>query len=253
MHAPPLVIVGLPTYNRPDGLRMALSSITNQSYAHLEILVSDNGSSDTRVRTVLDEFCAHDDRIAVTFHEENRGAVFNFLFVLHQAAGDYFMWASDDDWWDADFVEKTVAALDEHPSAVACWSDVSFHTDRDEVKARLADSYALYTNPDIGALNKVEALLRYHGQHGWYGMYALFRRETLLLASGEHLVEESLVWGFDIGLVSEVILAGPILKIHEPLFHYSLRGCGFDGIPHRSRCPRSPRPPDRTRIWTCCL
>ena len=41
----PLVSVGIPTYNRPEGLRRTLECITKQTYKNLEIIVSNNCSS----------------------------------------------------------------------------------------------------------------------------------------------------------------------------------------------------------------
>lgn len=44
----PLVTIAIPTYNRADGfLKQALQSAINQTYYYLEIIVSDNCSTDT--------------------------------------------------------------------------------------------------------------------------------------------------------------------------------------------------------------
>ncbi|MBK7374561.1 MAG: glycosyltransferase [Chitinophagaceae bacterium] len=53
----PLVTVGIPTYNRPGGLERTLACITVQTYANLEIIVSDNCSADPRVLPVLEKIC----------------------------------------------------------------------------------------------------------------------------------------------------------------------------------------------------
>ena len=72
----PLVTIAIPTYNRADGyLRKALASAMNQTYQNIEIIVSDNCSSD------------------------------NFNYCLEQANGDYFLLLQDDDMIDSDFVE----------------------------------------------------------------------------------------------------------------------------------------------------
>ena len=48
MHTYPLVTIGIPTYNRADHyLREALTSALSQTYANLEIIVSDNCSTDS--------------------------------------------------------------------------------------------------------------------------------------------------------------------------------------------------------------
>ncbi len=66
----PLVTVGIPTYNRPQGLRETLRRVLGQTYRHLEVIVSDNGSTDTEgVRSVLAEF-SKDPRLR--FHIQTR-------------------------------------------------------------------------------------------------------------------------------------------------------------------------------------
>ncbi|WP_308733010.1 glycosyltransferase family 2 protein [Syntrophus aciditrophicus] len=101
----PLVSVGLPTYNRPDGLHRTLMCITGQSYENLEIIVSDNCSSGDETYNVVNEFMKRDPRIAYFRQEQNKGPVANFKFVLEQSTGEYFMWAADDDEWDEHFIQ----------------------------------------------------------------------------------------------------------------------------------------------------
>jgi len=106
-----LVTVGIPTYNRPDGLRRTLECITGQTYQNIEIIVSDNCSPTSDTKFVVQEFMAKDSRIQYYRQEVNRGAPFNFKFVLEKANGEYFMWAADDDLWEPAFVERLVSCL----------------------------------------------------------------------------------------------------------------------------------------------
>lgn len=100
----PLVSVGIPTYNRPQGLKRTLECITGQTYQHLEIIVSDNCSPDEETQKVVAEFMKSDPRIQYYRQEENKGPTFNFNFVLKKASGEFFMWAADDDEWDKEFI-----------------------------------------------------------------------------------------------------------------------------------------------------
>jgi glycosyltransferase involved in cell wall biosynthesis len=59
----PFVSVGIPTYNRPEGLRRTLECITQQTYGNLEIIVSDNGSPGRETEVVVREFRDKDSRI----------------------------------------------------------------------------------------------------------------------------------------------------------------------------------------------
>ncbi len=101
----PLVSVGVPTYNRPGGLRRTLECITSQSYRNLEIIVSDNASPGSETMDVVSEYMSRDGRIKYVRQKENIGVIPNFQFVLQKSTGEYFMWAADDDEWDPSFIE----------------------------------------------------------------------------------------------------------------------------------------------------
>ena len=79
----PLVTIGIPTYNRADGyLKEAIESVINQTYSNLEIIISDNCSSDD-TGLVVKSF--KDQRIHYYRHDENIGANNNFNFCLKKS------------------------------------------------------------------------------------------------------------------------------------------------------------------------
>jgi glycosyltransferase involved in cell wall biosynthesis len=112
----PLVSVGLPVYNRPEGLRRTLECFTNQTYSNIEIIIADNCSPDPEVEKIAREYLAKDSRISYYKHAENKGWGFNTNFVIEKAKGDYFLRATDDDWWDVTFIEKIVHQMRLDPS-----------------------------------------------------------------------------------------------------------------------------------------
>jgi glycosyltransferase involved in cell wall biosynthesis len=101
----PLVTVGIPTFNRPIGLNRTLTCILNQTYTNLEVLVSDNCSTNSEVNAILNDH-SRDARVKVFIQAMNLGAFNNFKFLLRESSGLYFMWAADDDEWEPDFIEK---------------------------------------------------------------------------------------------------------------------------------------------------
>lgn len=120
----PLVSVGIPTYNRPDSLRKVLYSLLNQSYENYEIIISDNASDHPDVKRVVEEFLEMDKNGIIRYYRqpENRGAAFNFKFVLDEAKGDYFMWNADDDLRSSDFIELNTDFLEQNPQYAASTS-----------------------------------------------------------------------------------------------------------------------------------
>jgi glycosyltransferase involved in cell wall biosynthesis len=120
----PFVTVGIPTYNRPKGLERTLQCILGQSYSNLQVIVSDNCSTDQEVLPLLQQYAAKDNRLRYVVQETNRSIVPNFQFLLDQATGEYFMWAADDDSWAPNFIEVCVEAMQNNPGVVLCMTDL---------------------------------------------------------------------------------------------------------------------------------
>lgn len=104
----PLVTVGIPTYNRPDGLDHVLNCVRGQTYRNLEIIVSDNCSDTPGTRAVALAHAQADPRVRYHRQERNVGIDANFKFLLGRATGEFFAWAADDDEWTPDFVQVCV-------------------------------------------------------------------------------------------------------------------------------------------------
>ncbi|KKH47430.1 glycosyltransferase family 2 protein [Methanosarcina sp. 1.H.A.2.2] len=119
----PLVSVGIPCYNRPEGLRRTLECITGQTYRNLEIIVSDNCSPDPEVERIGREFASKDSRIEYYRQDVNRGPTYNFQFVLEKATGEYFMWAADDDECKSTYVKECILPLLMNDALVLAYSE----------------------------------------------------------------------------------------------------------------------------------
>ena len=109
----PLISVGILSYERPELLRYTLDSVACQTYPHLEVLISDNCSSNPDVRKVIGEFAERMPGAKIFFHEQNRGSFWNFRFALLQATCPLFIWLADDDFWSPDFLASLLAARGE--------------------------------------------------------------------------------------------------------------------------------------------
>ena len=113
-----LVSIGLPVYNGGEDLRRALDSILAQTHANFELIISDNGSTDELTKALTEDYARRDPRIRLTRQSQNQGMLFNFLWVVEQARGDYFMWAAHDDTWSPNYLERLSRLLDEASDAV---------------------------------------------------------------------------------------------------------------------------------------
>lgn len=109
----PLVSISIPTYNRANQfLRGALECALKQTYKEIEIIVSNNCSTDDTEEVVK----SYDDqRIRYYKQEKNIGPNNNFNFCLSKAEGKYYVMLLDDDRIDLDFVETCVNAARTQP------------------------------------------------------------------------------------------------------------------------------------------
>lgn len=106
---PPLVTIGISTYNRANEfLPVCLQSAVAQGYANLEILVSDNASSDDTEGVVKR---LADARVRYVKQPRNLGANGNFNYCLDHARGEFFLLLHDDDLLDPDMIERCAEAL----------------------------------------------------------------------------------------------------------------------------------------------
>lgn len=107
---PKLVTVGIPTYNRADMLQRSIESVLCQDYTLIEVLISDNSSTDN-TQNICQQFCEKDGRVKYVQQSSNIGALENFKNVLTRASGEYFMWLGDDDWIDSAYISSCVSLL----------------------------------------------------------------------------------------------------------------------------------------------
>jgi glycosyltransferase involved in cell wall biosynthesis len=119
----PLASVGVFLRNEGPYVRQSLQSLRAQDYGNVEIIVSDNCSTDD-TDTICRDIAAADNRVVYEQQETNIGAAANSIRVLDRANGEYFMWASGHDLWAPDLVSKCVAALESHPGSALAYASL---------------------------------------------------------------------------------------------------------------------------------
>ena len=114
--------IGLPVYNGANFLAESLESLLGQTYDDLEIVISDNASTDGTA-DICQEYANKDSRIRYIRQPYNIGMIRNHQFVMRQATGELFKLAAHDDLYARDLLKKCIEALDAHPEVVVahCW------------------------------------------------------------------------------------------------------------------------------------
>lgn len=121
MNGVPRLSIGLPVYNGEKYLAESLESLLGQTYEDFELIISDNASTDSTAQ-ICRHYGKQDSRIRYIAQPRNIGLVGNHNFVIKQAKGELFKWASDDDLYARDLLRRCVDALDEYPQVVLAHS-----------------------------------------------------------------------------------------------------------------------------------
>lgn len=113
------VSIVVTTYNGAKYLAAQLDSILAQTHSALEIIISDDASTDS-TSTIAQRYAEQDARITLIRHEKNVGLHTNLGNALAQARGEYLAISDQDDIWRTDKIEIQLSLLD---GAVGVYSD----------------------------------------------------------------------------------------------------------------------------------
>lgn len=106
----PKVDILLATYNGEKYIKEQVESILNQTYENIQIIISDDCSTD-KTRQVLKEY-ENNEKIKIFYQEKNLGYVKNFEFLLKQVESNLYMLSDQDDVWKKEKVEKSVEKIE---------------------------------------------------------------------------------------------------------------------------------------------
>lgn len=111
----PKVSVCIPSYQLADFIGQAIESVRSQSFTDWELLIEDDGSTDSSLELIR-KYAFEDSRIFYVSRQENVGANATTNNLVRRATGEYIaLLAADDVWSDADKLKKQVEWLDAHP------------------------------------------------------------------------------------------------------------------------------------------
>lgn len=118
----PLVSICISCYNHEKYVRQALESAINQTYSNLEIVITDDGSTDQSRAVIREVMKEHPDKnIRTIFSEVNTAfaVVEEMNLSFH---GKYMAGFSADDYWGETAVETYVDFMEEHPECAASFT-----------------------------------------------------------------------------------------------------------------------------------
>ncbi len=123
MHGPPKVSVIIPCFNLGQYLEEAVDSVFAQTFQDFEIIIVNDGSTDKATNDLLADF--RRPRTKVIF-SENRGLPAARNLAIENSGGQYISSLDADDKYHPQFLEKTIALLEEDPAVafVSTWIEI---------------------------------------------------------------------------------------------------------------------------------
>lgn len=169
------VSVIVPIYNVIEYLDECVSSICNQTYSDIEIILVDDGSNDGS-ENKCDDWARKDLRVKV-IHKTNGGLSSARNAGLDNATGEFVLFVDGDDYIELDLLEKTISVINKKKYDMVCFQHYKlFPNDcREGPKLEFGEHHIIpFENRADFYLN---VLLRY--RIGWEAWSRLFRRSII--------------------------------------------------------------------------
>ena len=135
----------VPVFNTEKYLKYCLDSIKKQTLHDIEVLVIDDGSTDSSA-TICNEYSS-DKRFKI-FHNQNQGVSETRNWGIAHCQGEYCMFVDSDDWLDETMCEDMWNAAHIHNSDMVICGNYNEST-AGTTKRNLYEGDTLFTSPNV--------------------------------------------------------------------------------------------------------
>lgn len=203
----PLVSIGVPVFNAEKYLHQTLNCISKQDYDNIEIIISDNNSTDSTKDIIL-EHVKKDKRIKYFFHDENNGAAWNYNFTVDKSSGEYFKWAAYDDLFATNYISNCIQQFSLSPEAVLVYAKTLLLNENNIFYAYYDDNLHLtLEHPHQRLYRLLEILSRCNP------VFGLMKKSTMLQTNliGSYISSDRI-------FLAEMLLRGHFIELDDYLF-----------------------------------
>ena len=142
-----LVSVVVPVYNVEKFLDRCLKSIVEQTYKNLEIILVDDGSTDT-CSSICDDWAKKDKRISV-IHKLNQGLGYARNTGIEAATGRYILFVDSDDYIHSELTEKCVVSLKETKADLVMFGRFNVDCDGNAVEKPIVSDRCFFEGDEV--------------------------------------------------------------------------------------------------------
>jgi glycosyltransferase involved in cell wall biosynthesis len=146
MEHQPVISIVLPTYNGSKYIRASIDSCLNQTFKDFELIIVNDCSSDNTA-SIIEEYAAKDNRIAVIHNAFNKKLPLSLNTGFDVAKGKYHTWTSDDNYYAPDALQILLQVM-EHNDIDFVYTDYTIINDANEItgKRTFGDINQNFTN-----------------------------------------------------------------------------------------------------------
>jgi glycosyltransferase involved in cell wall biosynthesis len=198
-------------YNGADQIGKAIRAVLGQTLKHIELVVSDNASTDG-TQQICEDLARSDKRVRYSRNEVDEGAAANFNKVFELSSGKYFKWLGHDDFLEPVAMERALEVIESRPDAsVVHWLE-RMTDDNGTVLREYDSTQGFQIDAETSGARFRQMLLWRHNGFAGDPVFGLMRR---------HALEATRLQGKGINpnylLLQELSLTGKFLTIPEVL------------------------------------
>ncbi|MDY7561398.1 glycosyltransferase [Pseudomonas sp. CCC3.2] len=202
------VSVMMPAYNAELFIAEALTSILNQNYTNIQIVVCDDASQDKTAAIIADYAERYPEKIKAILNKKNLGVTANCNLALMHCDGEFISLFAGDDLMLPGKIAKQVAVLENDLEISLCYHPVEiFDSETNEIL------FVTNQTSREDVLNFEDMLLK-GGIPG--GCSIMVRRSAIPLGGYDSRLKTVSDWLFFL----EISLMGKVVKINEVLARY---------------------------------
>ncbi len=209
-----LVSIILPVFNTETYLTEAITSVLHQTYENLEIIIINDGSTDSCGK-ICDKIAKRDNRIHV-IHTENNGLSVARNIGLHHARGSFFLFVDSDDWIDPRTIEIMLNSALQTKADVVVAESITEYVDRSVHNPQVEDRVQVYNGSSILSAyvdGKVRDVV-------WNKLFANSCYPLLQFPHAHNYEDVDVTWRLMKYLTDH---RGTVVKIPDELFHQRMR------------------------------
>lgn len=205
----PLVSIAIPVFNGAETLRPTIESALNQDHSNLQVVISDNASTDG-TESMCRSYARADSRVVYRRHPANVGLLNNFRSVAEAAQGSFVRWLGDADFLEPDYVSRSLQAFADDERRVLVTTQMGYVDPAGSVSfGPDYDSVALSSSDPVERFVEMLRLLT-SGFELLDPLYAMMRRHVAVLPRRNILREDEV-------FAARLALAGPWGHVAAPL------------------------------------